>query len=187
MINITDDIQHMHIWEKVVDLKMIMLREIASEPIMQTLSIKMPKFHQMYKSELMAKKSSDGEARAVRWLLERLQKSKDTRWPGVLQEILKCNDALLEDVRREFWIIHNRGKQLLYTKHIQFHGLIHEVFSIRASNIKKGQKSVSELCLMANKLHQKDNLSKLNNNDLDTGKRLSEVAYYNRVRKIIEL
>ena len=89
---------------------MVMLREIASEPVMQTLSIKMPKFHNMYKSEFMAKKSLDGEARAMRWLLDRLQKSKDTRWPLVLQEILECNHALLEEVRREFWILHERGE-----------------------------------------------------------------------------
>ena len=100
----------MYIWEKVVDLKMIMLREIASEGIIQTLSTHMPDFLQMYKREFTARKSSDGETRAVRWIMDRLQKSKDGRWPGTLLNILQCNDALLDEVRREFWKIHDEGR-----------------------------------------------------------------------------
>ncbi|XP_072049730.1 uncharacterized protein [Amphiura filiformis] len=103
------DVQHMYIWEKVVDLKMVMLREIASEAIIRTLSTHMPDFLQMYKREFTARKSSDGETRAVRWIIDRLQKSKDSRWPGALVDILQCNQALLDEVRREFWRIHDEG------------------------------------------------------------------------------
>ncbi|XP_072020982.1 uncharacterized protein [Amphiura filiformis] len=106
---IARDLQHLQIWEKVVNLKMGMLREIASEPIIHSLSLHMPDFLQMYKSEFAAKRSSDGETKAVRWILVRLQKSKDLRWPGALQDILKCNDALLNEVWREFWKIHDEG------------------------------------------------------------------------------
>ncbi|XP_072038756.1 uncharacterized protein [Amphiura filiformis] len=103
------DLQHMYIWEKVVDLKMVMLREIASEAIIRTLSTHMPDFLQMYKREFTARKSSDGETRAVRWIMDRLQKCKDGRWPGALIDILQCNDALLDEIRREFWRIHDKG------------------------------------------------------------------------------
>ncbi|XP_072039213.1 uncharacterized protein [Amphiura filiformis] len=103
------DLQHMYIWEKVVDLKMVMLREIASEAIIRTLSTHMPDFLQMYKREFTARKSSDGETRAVRWIMDRLQKCKDGRWPGALLDILQCNHALLDEVRREFWRIHDKG------------------------------------------------------------------------------
>ncbi|XP_072020123.1 uncharacterized protein [Amphiura filiformis] len=103
------ELHHLFIWDKVVDLKMVMLREIASESIFRTLSSHMPEFVQMYKRECTARKSSDGETRAVRWIMERLQKSKDLRWPGALQSILQCNDALLDDARREFWKIHEEG------------------------------------------------------------------------------
>ncbi|XP_072039196.1 uncharacterized protein [Amphiura filiformis] len=103
------DLQHMYIWERVVDLKMIVLREIASEAIIRVLSIHMPDFLKMHKSEFTAKKSSDGEIRAVRWIMGRLQKSKDGRWPGALLDILQCNDALLDEVRREFWKVHDEG------------------------------------------------------------------------------
>ena len=100
----------MHIWEQVLDLKMVILREIASEIIVQSLSSHMPEFLHIYKSEFVAKKAADGESRAVRWLLDRLVKSKDIRWPDALQDTLKCNDALLNEVRREFWHIHDRCK-----------------------------------------------------------------------------
>ena len=83
---------------------MVALRDIASEVIVQSLSSRMPEFLYTYKSEFQAKKSSDGESGAVRWLLDRLMKSKDIRWPGALQDALKCNDALLNEVRREFWL-----------------------------------------------------------------------------------
>ena len=107
---IIEEVQHLHIWEQVLDMKMVVLREIASEIIVQSLSSHMPEFLHTYKSEFLAKKSSDGESRAVRWILDRLVKSKDIRWPDALQDALKCNDALLNEIRREFWHIHDRSE-----------------------------------------------------------------------------